>query len=398
MNDYKKEMTVRHLLTMTSGLDWAEWFSDTSQDNPYYELYRQEDWPRYILNRKVITKPGIQFNYNSGNSHLLNVILSGVLGGTLPEFADKNLFSPLGITDYTWAKDPGGILTGGVSLFLKPRDMAKLGYLYLNNGVWNGARLLPKQWVENAGRDCLADDSNGYGYQFWTIYPDLYAAYGYGGQIILVIPDNKMIIVTTGFSYNLINLFPQFMEALGMLRDQPVEEDPSGYKILQNLLADLSSDEVIRQRVPDSIKNLVGREIKFDGNRSYVRSLMITDIHGDEIELEFRYLDPFDGREYISGFTAGMDNKYRLNKCPDLTLSTPYFFPEYVMLYPDPDEYQYAFRVTFPSRNAIEVDYLVPGSVLDNKFTLTFNDDSVFLEDAVFAKDNRLKGGIKDTP
>ena len=115
------------------------------------------------------------------------------------DFAEQDLFKPLGISNVYWETDAAGIPIGGWGLRLTPRDMAKLGYLYLRDGMWDGKQIVSAEWVERATRKLTGTDSDlGYGYQWWT-YPTLeaYTALGRYGQTIFVIPQLDMVIVTT---------------------------------------------------------------------------------------------------------------------------------------------------------------------------------------------------------
>ncbi len=189
----KEKMTLEDLLTMRSGLNW----SDTDQD--FSSLFRSTDWVQHMLNLPMVAEPGTVFTYCSGCTNLLSAVLQEAVGKTAREFGQEALFQPLGISDLVWETDPTGKSIGGWGLFLAPRDMAKLGYLYLNRGEWEGKRIVSAAWVDDATRKHTATDGNlGYGYQWWT-YPswNAYAALGRDGQTIFVIPGSKVIVVTT---------------------------------------------------------------------------------------------------------------------------------------------------------------------------------------------------------
>jgi CubicO group peptidase (beta-lactamase class C family) len=146
--------------------------------------------------------PGANWVYNTGGSHLLSAIVHQTTGSSTLSFAETNLFTPLGITDYYWTGDPQGNVNGGSSLRLRPRDMAKFGFLYLHNGTWDGQQLVPASWVAASTASHATVDSNReYGYQWW-IHPDLgaYAAHGYLNQHIYVIPNLDMVVVFTAHS------------------------------------------------------------------------------------------------------------------------------------------------------------------------------------------------------
>lgn len=154
-----------------------------------------------MLDRPLSDPPGTRFVYNTGCSHLLSAILQRSVGMNTEAFAKSKLFTPLGIKDWYWQTDPQGISTGGFGLWLRPRDTAKLGYLYLNAGKWNHRQIVPAEWVADsirkhvkAGAPWLSD---GYGYHWWVDDQGYYMALGFGGQFIVVIPDRNLIMVTT---------------------------------------------------------------------------------------------------------------------------------------------------------------------------------------------------------
>jgi CubicO group peptidase (beta-lactamase class C family) len=194
----KDAMTVEDLLTMRAGLDWEE------GDPAYMALSNSPDWAIFMLNLPMATEPGTSFVYCSGCSHVLSSILYWVTWQNVRKFADRNLLKPLGISDYGWETDNQGIHLGGWGMQLTPRDMAKLGYLYLHEGNWEGEQIVPKGWVEQATQSHVDfEDGNGYGYQWW-IYPGfagmaqgVYSALGRYGQTIFVVPELDLVVVTT---------------------------------------------------------------------------------------------------------------------------------------------------------------------------------------------------------
>lgn len=189
----KDAMTLDDLLTMRSGLDWQE------GDPVYNAMYRSGDWVKYVLDKPMASAPGSQFVYCSGCSHVLSAILQQTTGQSTRDFAEQYLFKPLGIVDANWEADSKGIVIGGWGLNLTPREMAKLGYLYLRKGVWDGQQIVSSQWVETATQKHTATGGNtDYGYQWWT-YPALngYMATGRYSQLIVVIPASDLVIVTT---------------------------------------------------------------------------------------------------------------------------------------------------------------------------------------------------------
>ncbi len=194
LDDQKEAMTLDDLLTMRSGLDWKE------GDLTYRAMYQSSNWVKFVLDLPMAQAPGSQFVYCSGCSHVLSAILQQTTGMNPRDFAEQYLFEPLGISDARWETDAKGIPIGGWGLQITPRDMAKLGYLYLHNGEWDGQQIVSAAWVENATKEHTqtGDDELGYGYQWWT-HPALagYTALGRDGQTIFVIPEADLVIVAT---------------------------------------------------------------------------------------------------------------------------------------------------------------------------------------------------------
>ena len=209
----KQEITLRHLLTQTSGLEWYEWGGGYSN----WEEFRSADnWVDYILGRNLVQEPGAVFNYSTGNTHLLSAVLQAATGVTQEEYCRTHLFDPMGVSeDAYWVTDPQGITDGGNGLVISPRDAAKFGQLYLDGGSWRGQQLVPASWVEESTsvQNPGPGGSTGqYGYQWWiqthttgengiyaTAYPtasyDVYFAFGYAGQFIYVVPQLDLVTV-----------------------------------------------------------------------------------------------------------------------------------------------------------------------------------------------------------
>jgi CubicO group peptidase (beta-lactamase class C family) len=210
LDQQKKDMTLEDLLTMRSGLDWQE------GDATYSALVQSTDWVKFVLDEPMIYPPGSHFSYCSGCSHVLSAILQKTTGTTGRDFAEQYLFTPLGITNVRWDTDRAGAPIGGWGLQLTPREMAKLGYLYLHNGQWDGQQIVSAAWVADASQKHTPATGNlGYGYQWWT-YPSLsaYTALGRYGQTIFVVPASDLVIVTTAFIENhdeIFNLIEEYI-------------------------------------------------------------------------------------------------------------------------------------------------------------------------------------------
>lgn len=183
----KKRITVQHLLSMSTGLDWQENLS----------ILKGDDWVAETLDLPLVHNPGTTFNYSTPVSHVFSAVLTRATGMSTCEFAYKYLFDPIGITLENWPKDPQGIHVGGNSIYVTPRELARFGLLYLNNGQWNGRQIVPAEWVQVSLSPKRRID---YGFYWWIDRVDGYPvlqAIGYGGQWICLLPDLDLLVVST---------------------------------------------------------------------------------------------------------------------------------------------------------------------------------------------------------
>ena len=173
--DQKYDITLKHVLTMSAGIDWEDWkYPHHDARNSTGAMVRSGDWIKFVLDRDVIERPGGRFNYSDGLTMLLGVIIKNFTGMYADEFAEKHLFTHLAISDYSWTNSPGGSVITAWGLSLKPRDMAKIGYLFLKNGRWNGKQIVSQKWVNESTKAHLTQAhmpdfalGSGYGYQWW---------------------------------------------------------------------------------------------------------------------------------------------------------------------------------------------------------------------------------------
>lgn len=189
IEDSKREITIKHLLMMSSGLKWSG----------NEAMLTAKNWVKYILEQPVETEPGIEMKYSCGNSHLLSAILQHTTKMDTVEYAKKTLFSPLGIRDFNWYQDAQGIAIGGFSLTLKLEDMLKFGITYLNDGKWDGNQLIPVEWIKKSTDVQMTTNKSSYGYHWWILNqdnePKTYFAFGMGGQYIFVNEEKRIVTV-----------------------------------------------------------------------------------------------------------------------------------------------------------------------------------------------------------
>jgi CubicO group peptidase (beta-lactamase class C family) len=195
---------------MTSGFEWNKnvvLFDRSTHDHML--MMDASDPIEYFLVKPVVHEPGKKWHYNTGGTEILGEVIQEATGLRIDAFAEEYLFGPLGITEYQWNYINPDMVGAGASLHLRPRDMAKLGYLFLNGGVWNGEQIVSSEWIEESTqKHATARDGYFYGYQWWiktydvgSTKVDSFSARGSGGQRIMVIPDLEMVVVFTGGTY-----------------------------------------------------------------------------------------------------------------------------------------------------------------------------------------------------
>jgi CubicO group peptidase (beta-lactamase class C family) len=204
----RDRMTLADILTMRTGIRWDEESTEyTDPRNNCAVMEGKEDWVRYVLEQPMADDPGKVFVYNSGATELLSYLIRKATGQQADDYAKEHLFAPLGI-EYFWKRTPMGLADTEGGLYLTPRDLAKIGLLYLHDGVWDGRRLLPEGWAAASTKAHTTTSEKGYdyGYQWWVmpggdgLTHSGYNAWGYGGQHLLVVPDLDLIAVFTGWN------------------------------------------------------------------------------------------------------------------------------------------------------------------------------------------------------
>lgn len=186
---------LRHLLTMSSGFNGAFLMNVNRRAGE-----GAPDYMKYMLSLPVQVTPGTEFCYSTADSILALRMAQKAVGCRFGEFLYKEIFEPMDMGYPLWEHDPQGHPNGGGGMFLKIKDMIKLGQLYLNDGVWKGKRLVESQWIKEATSKKIETGGGdiwrcGYGYQFWmSPYPDSYRADGAYGQITTVLPKSGLVV------------------------------------------------------------------------------------------------------------------------------------------------------------------------------------------------------------
>jgi CubicO group peptidase (beta-lactamase class C family) len=231
--DEKADITVRHLLTMTAGLDWQESLPYSDPRNTIAQMNLAPDTVAFVLGRPLVATPGTRFNYNGGLTQLLAAVVERATGSRIDHYTQAELLRPLGITHHEWAKMETGQPDADSGLRLRSRDLAKIGLLLMNSGEWNGVRLISAERIADAvaehirippAPDAYPGDTEGYGYQIWRFGYDTDAGQrtelielsGNGGQKVQIDQRTGIMVVVTAANYgregkSSFDLYPDFI-------------------------------------------------------------------------------------------------------------------------------------------------------------------------------------------
>ncbi len=208
LDERKAKITIKHLLTMSSGLDCNDW--DKKSKGQEDKIYKKKDWLQYMLNLPIVNEPGKTSNYCSMGVVLIAEIISQASGMTIDKFAEHYLFNPLGIKNVSWGHTSNKeVIPSGKRLYMTSRDMAKIGQLILNKGAWGEKQIVSKKWIEKSTTPKTKITGIDYSYLWWHIPFKLdgeivisKTATGNGGQYIMVFPNMNLVAVFTGGAYN----------------------------------------------------------------------------------------------------------------------------------------------------------------------------------------------------
>jgi CubicO group peptidase (beta-lactamase class C family) len=315
----KESITLRHLLSMTPGLACQD-------QSPAGQGVRQaEDWSQYLLDLPVTDTPGSRWIYCSGAAHLLSAILQGATGMTARTYANTFLFEPLGIPEVPeqgWRSDPSGVTVGMTGLYLRPRDLAKYGYLYLKKGRWNGRQVLPAQWVEESTREQAyigPDDyvdglDRRFGYM-WSIFPErrYYGFLGMAGQELFVSPEKNVVIVFSGGlqvgkEAVLLRLVNEYILP-AVVSEDSLPPNPQAFSRLEALIRAAEESRLPVPALPQMALDVSGKTYILDPNSLGWKDMTFT--FQPESATAVLRLSPSPDLE------IGLDNRYRLTEMPE---------------------------------------------------------------------------------
>ncbi|HFF3758893.1 serine hydrolase domain-containing protein [Stenotrophomonas forensis] len=367
LDERKKRLTVEHLMTMTSGLD-----CDASQGEITLSRMRQSsDWGRFMLDLPMRDEPGSRFEYCSGGMHLLSAAITKATGQSAFDFARRELFGPLGINHAAWPMDNHGVSYGWGDLHLEPLDMAKLGYLWLNDGRWEDRQLVPTAWMRAAVRPQARPEGGDekYGYGLWLQpdrKPSLFEANGRGGQRISVSPEKNIVVVFTGGEFEPGDIGTFILAALKS--DRPLPENPAAAAALSAAVNDAARPLPSLSLMPPLAKTVSGKRYALAENPLGLNALTLTFSGAEAAQLQFELKSRNEPSRPI-----GLDGTPRVS--PDGNFGLPV-----------------AVSGRWESNSTFVFDYNEIGNINAYRFRLTFSGDDV---DVGVSERSRVIQGVR---
>jgi CubicO group peptidase (beta-lactamase class C family) len=369
----KQAITLENLLTMSPGLEWPGGMGEPLLGEMIND---SDDWIQFMLDRPMQYEPGKTFVYNSGVSNLIAAAVAQAAGQPLLDFAKTNLFDLLGIQSVEWAHDPAGRYLGGFGLQLTPRDMAKLGYLYLNNGQWDGKQIVSADWVAASTQKHIDARplSDGYGYQWWVDIHNYYMAIGYGGQFIIVYPEKNLVAVftsalsATGGSEPEADFQKYIIPAVES--DESLPENPDGVAGLQTAIEALAHPTPTAvPPLPETAAQISGQEYHFETNDLGWESLSMTfDESANTAQLSLNGAPPLN---------IGLDNVAQVNRVSANNPINAIGFDLILRGYPIIGAEPMLLTGDWPKDNRFSLRVELQGTVNWYQLSLTFKDQDV---------------------
>jgi CubicO group peptidase (beta-lactamase class C family) len=355
-NDARKQsITIEHMLTMSPGLAWDEWRPEDNQ-NSSTQMAHSPDGLQFVLDRPVVNDPGSRWNYNSGLPDLLAEAVRQTSGMSLKEFTGKYLFDPLGIHSAVWRIDSGG----GFAIAMTPRDMARMGYLYLKQGAWVGKTVISPGWIKASTANHISTgiEGNNYGYYWWEPPLGGFSANGNGGQRIFVIPDQQMVVIlVAGMTYPDMEIVPEELVSqyiLPAVKSQAaLPPNPQADDRLSALIKNAAQPQPKDiPPLPELAETVSGKIFMLKPNSIGLQAAGLS-FKGQEAAVHLT----FAGKS--QDMVAGLDNVFRMNKVETAG-------PIYGWM---------ALRGSWTTGNAFTLDMLMSG--VSRRFSFVFSGDQV---------------------
>lgn len=365
---WQDAVTLENLASMRSGFDCGL----KPGEPELIAMMQSPDWIQFTLDLPRADSPGRRFAYCSPGMHLLSAAITARAGQSEAAFAERGLFGPLGIEPGDWPADPAGYNHGWGDLRLHPRDMAKIGLLFLHDGVWDGERILPERFVTDAihSRGETTPGGEGYGLGWWLPTGDLkgvFEARGRGGQRIVVAPALDMIVVTTGAGFEPAQIIEPLNRAIIVDSDGPGAANPEAQAQLHAAI------EAVRQGPPAVMKNsdlplpaaMAGRTFSFAPNPLGFKTIALTKINDASARMNLDLSGAMGaGSAGAYQLSLGLDGRYRITQ-------------------DGPRGYAVALRGAVTAGDRFKIDYVEPAGCNRFHFALRYEDDrlTVSVED-----------------
>jgi len=330
VDDRKKAVTIQNLLDMTSGFDWDQGIAD-GKEQTLIDMTLSTNWTQFILDRPMAHAPGEVFNYTDANPNLASAIIVRLTGKLAEDYAREMLFSPLGITDWHWDRDPQGLTMGAWTLTMLPRDMAKIGYLYLRRGEWEGKQLLPIGWADvlkHAAVNMHASFDPGLRYSnFFWVFPEhhVYMAVGWHGQLIAVFPDLDAVAVVTAHKFVRFGDVIRGVSA-AVKSESALPPNPNDAEQLVNAVKYVAVEKPTAVGpAPEIASAISGKIYKFPDNALGLKSfaLFLTDAHPHfEFEINLHLLINMYNISGTFDMPIGLNGNYR-KSMPSISGANP---------------------------------------------------------------------------
>jgi CubicO group peptidase (beta-lactamase class C family) len=358
----KQAMTVQDLLNMTSGIRWQE--AHYTPDETIMRMYDAPDRTAFVLNQPMSDPPGTKFYYDSGNPYVLSAIITRRTGMNAWDYAKQKLFGPLGIATARWRKpDDQGVTDGEAGLWLDPRDMLKIGYLYLHEGMWDGQQIIPAAWAAYAEAGKVPATFGLHYSNLWWSMPEKGAmmALGRHSQWILVLPKYDIVATMTGYMRD-----DEYYPAARMIDDvvaavrseQALPPDPIGQSALAASIAAATNEHPLPVgKTPALQETVSGRTYQLDENRFHITTISLR-LTGDDPTWTLATNDGKPGAvtHYYLG-PLGLDGRFRL--------AAPQWFGTA------------AARGRWVGDNSLEVERRILGYGATQRWVLTFDGNDV---------------------
>ena len=272
VNEHLAAMRVRHLLSMSTG----------HADDTFPPMIEQSggNWTKAFFDVPVLHEPGTYFLYNTGATYMLSAIVQKVTGMKLVDYLQPRLFEPLGIQNAVWDESPQGISVGGTGLHIKTEDIARLGQLYLQKGMWQGRQILPEVWVDEAtafhvsnGTDPASDWAQGYGYQFWRCRHGLYRGDGAFGQYCIVMPEQDAVLAITSGLDNMQQVLDLVWDILLPALNTESAADATTQNGLSEKLSSLSLPPLRGQALSPLAAHVSGQTFRAEANHLNIETI-----------------------------------------------------------------------------------------------------------------------------